>query len=134
VRIGQSGQYNFGRSLERADGFAQRYAEVQFCDEALALVFLLSKQYAPFYKWRHKAVKSVSALGALIHDRIAALLATHDGKLKLTAIDQICLELVQALKKQRLTHVNSDFMIDHVGSIAQRLGDPLLRRRFSMVT
>jgi uncharacterized protein DUF4037 len=53
VKAAQSGQYNLKRSLKRRDWFALRYAEIQFCDEALSLTFLLSRRYAPYYKWRH---------------------------------------------------------------------------------
>ena len=134
VQMAQSGQYNFKRSLLRHEVFAHCYAETQFCDEALSLTFLLNKCYAPFYKWRHRAVRSLPIRGAVIYDGVAGLLATDDSDCKIRMIDQICQALIQELVLQELTDSKSDFLLDHVPSISNRLEDQSLRNRFSMVT
>jgi hypothetical protein len=134
VRAAQSGQYNFKRSFERREWFALRYAEIQFCDDALSLTFLLNKSYAPFYKWRHRAVRDLSGLGQTIYDDIAALMTCSDNVQKTRIIDQICNELVKEMKQQKLTDSGSDFLLDHVQSMKDKLDNPNLRKRFSMVS
>jgi hypothetical protein len=134
VRAAQSGQYNFKRSLERCEWFAHRYAEIQFCDESLSLTFLLNRSYAPFYKWRHRAVKDLPVLGQTIYGGIAKLLEIDDNAQKIKVIDRICDELINELKRQKLTDSKSDFLLDHIQSITYRIGDPMLRKRFSMVS
>ena len=134
VRLAQSGQYNFSRSFKRGEVFAQRYAEIQFCDDALSFTFLLNKQYAPFYKWRHRSVKDLSILGSCIYKKISDLFGTDDGNRKIKMIDRICHELIHELKAQGLTDQDSSFMLDHVASITDRLQDRSLRHRFSMVS
>ncbi len=133
VRMAQSGQYNFKRSLRRKEQFAYRFAEMQFCDETLALTFLLGKNYAPFYKWRHHAVQAISVLGSNIYEQIDALLKNQDSDQKIFIIDYICKELIKELIKQKLTDSESDFMLDHVASITKRLSEKSLGKRFSMV-
>lgn len=134
VQIAQSGQYNFKRSLLRQDLFASCYAETQFCNEALSLTFLLNKCYAPFYKWRHRAVRSLPIQGKVIYDGITGLLKTDDRDRKIRMIDQICHALIQELILQELTDSKSDYLLDHVSSVSNRLGNLSLRKRFSMVT
>ncbi len=116
VRIAQSGQYNFTRSFKRGEVFAQRFAEMQFCDEVLSLTFLLNKQYSPFYKWRHHSVRNLPILGHFIYKSISELLETDDGDRIVKQIDRICSELVHELQAQDLTDQNSEFLLDHVGS------------------
>jgi hypothetical protein len=134
VRAAQSGQYNFIRSFERREWFALRYAEVQFCDDTLSITFLLNKSYAPFYKWRHRAVRNISALGKMIYNGITALLTIDDNAKKGKIVDRICNALIKELKRKKLTDSNSDFLLDHVPSITDRISDPILRNRFSMVS
>jgi len=133
VQAAQSGQYNYKRSLERCEWFAVRYAEMQFCNEVLALTFLLHKHYAPFYKWRHRAARNLSNLGQTIYEAIAALLAMDNTPQKASAVDGICEVVIEEMKQQELTDINSRFLLDHVPVITAKLTDPSLRGRFSMV-
>ena len=32
---------------------------MKFCSDAIGLVFLLNRRYAPFYKWLHRAVRDL---------------------------------------------------------------------------
>lgn len=133
VRLAQSGQYNFPRSFKRGERFAQRYAEIQFCNDVLSLTFLLNKQYAPFYKWRHRSARDLPVLGEFVCRNIPELLETDDGNRKIEYIEKTCHQLINALKIQGLTEQDSEFVLDHIGSITERLTDRSLRNRFSMV-
>lgn len=64
ITLAQTGQYNFLRSLKRGELFAAEYSAMKFCADAIALVFLLNRRYAPFYKWLHRAVRDLPILGA----------------------------------------------------------------------
>ena len=133
VNAAQSGQVNYQRSLERQEWFALSYAEVQFCDHVLWLTFLLNKSYAPYYKWRHRAVKSLSTLGRWVHQRIEKLLTTGDASAKKACIQDVCQHLVRELKRQQLTDSDSEFLMDHVQPIIARIETPALQQQFSMV-
>jgi Domain of unknown function (DUF4037) len=134
VKAAQSGQYNLKRSLERGEWFAFRYAEIQFCDQALVLTFLLNRRYAPFYKWRHRSVKALSDRGRTIYRAIARLMDTRDRDQKIPIVGEICAVLIKEIQRQQLTDSSSDFLLDHVSSISNRLNDAHLRGRFTMVS
>ncbi len=64
-RMGQSGQYNLPRCLKRGDAAAARLCCVEFVQAALAAVFLLNRRYAPYYKWRFRALRELPRLSEL---------------------------------------------------------------------
>ena len=132
VTAAQSGQYNFSRSLNRGEWFALRHGEIQFCNDMIALAFLLNRGYAPFFKWRHRAVRQLPLLGEQIYTGIATLMDMHDHTQKRSVIDQLARNLIEELQRQNLTGSKSAFLLDHVPSITDRIRDPSLRQRFAM--
>jgi hypothetical protein len=134
VTVAQSGQYNFIRGLKRGETFAVRCAEVEFCKGVLELVFLLNRAYAPFYKWLHRAVKSLPVLGPRIHTLIAELTATLEDGGKVDRIEAICALLIDQLKKEGLSDRDSDFLLDHAPAVHGRIQDPELGRSLTVVT
>jgi hypothetical protein len=129
----QAGQYNFERCLKRHDVFAANYALIKFGAEAISLVFLLNKRYAPFYKWMHRAVKALPILGAMVHDKLAELMVQTENSLRLATIEGICAGIVAALKEQRLSEVKSTFLLDHAPEIHRRIKDPVLGAQLGVV-
>ena len=68
MSAGQSGQYNFLRSLWRRDYFAAQYAETKFCADVMSLVYLLNRRYSPYYKWLLHGINGLPLLGPFIFD------------------------------------------------------------------
>lgn len=103
VKVAQSGQYNFKRSLDRREWFALRYAEIQFCDESLSLTFLLNKCYAPFYKWSPDHKKWVPQTMSNRTDLITQILEAELNMLQSvpTCGPNRCLEYPEAFKLHR---------------------------------
>ena len=48
-------------------------------------------------------------------------------------MQSICEELVSEMVREGLTDSTSDFLLDHVSSIYERIADPELRRRVAVV-
>jgi hypothetical protein len=130
MTIGQSGQYNFTRSLQREDYFAVRYAEAQFCSDVLSLVFLLNKIYCPYYKWMHQAVKDLPILGMAINSKITEMIQLTDYNAKIREIENICTMLIETLTLEGLTDSTSDFLIEHAPIIQRKIKNPDLRNHF----
>jgi len=133
VTIAQSGQYNFKRSLKRNEYFAVHYAETKFCADVISLVFLLNRRFTPFYKWMHRAVRSLSVLGQQIHGMIGKLVGETDFWSKARMIEEICALLIAELRREGLTDSTSDFLLDHAHSVHERIQDSALRARFSVI-
>ncbi len=129
MSAGREGQYNFPRSLRRYEFYAARYAEMKFCSDALSLVFLLNKRYAPFYKWTHRAAKDLPVLGAFFHREISNLLEAREGGLKIERIEAMSRALIEEIQRQGLSDCGSDYLPDHGPVVLQTVSDQELRER-----
>jgi hypothetical protein len=134
MTVAQQGQYNFLRCVRRREHVAALHAESEFCQGVLSLVFLLNKEYAPFYKWRHRAVKQLPILGEFAHSMLLKMATTHEGDIaqtlyekKLWLIEEICQNIIKELKRQGLSDSPSDFLLDHGPQVQQRIKDLGLR-------
>lgn len=125
----QSGQYNYMRSVRRNERYAAQYAETMFCSDILSLVFLLNKRYAPYYKWRHRAVAALPILGEFIHNRIKALMDARSSKTKSDIIEEISVAIIDELRTEGLTGLRSDFLLDHGPAVHDKITDNRLRQR-----
>lgn len=132
--MAQSGQYNFMRCVRRGEYVAAQCAETEFINTAVSLVFLLNKQYKPFYKWMHRALRELPRLGEVIYDLCSDLTTAHTAasgqriyELKSDRITTICRHIVGELKRQELTDSDSDFLLDHGPLIQSRIQDPVIK-------
>ena len=57
--MGQSGQYNYPRSINRQDYQATYLACVEFVQNTMNAIYVLNEEYKPFYKWSGGAVKNL---------------------------------------------------------------------------
>ena len=58
----QYGQYNFGRMLKRRDRFSAQIALGKWMEEAVSLLYLYNRSYAPYYKWKWQGVQNLPVL------------------------------------------------------------------------
>lgn len=133
ITIAQAGQYNFTRSAQRNEVFAAAYSALQFGADAIRLVFLLNRRFAPFYKWLHRAVVDLPVLGAMVHERVAALVTTDSANAKAQIMEGIARALIDEIRRQGLSDSPSDFLLDHAPQVHARISDPQLRQRLSVV-
>ncbi len=125
----QSGQYNLKRSVQRKEYFAAQYAETKFCADVISLIFLLNKRYTPFYKWMHRALKSLPLLGEFVHVRITDIVISNDYEEKISIVENICISIIDELRSQGLSDAKSNFLLDHGPQIQSKIKDKQLRER-----
>jgi hypothetical protein len=133
ITAAQAGQYNFERSLKRNDLFTAQYSETHFCEDIISLVFLLNRKYMPFYKWMHRGLKELPLLGEVMYKIIADLTAQEVHRAKSIIIEEICSKIIEALKGEGISDSSSSFLLDHARSIHNRIADPLLGGRLSVI-
>lgn len=133
ITIAQTGQYNFTRSTKRGEIFSAAYSALKFCADAITLVFLLNRRYAPYYKWLHRAVADLPLLGATVHERVTALLNAGDPAEKAQIMEGIVALLIGEIRRQGLSDSPSDFLLDHAPLVHARISDPQLRRHLTAV-
>ena len=95
----------------------------------MSLLFLLNKKYAPFYKWRHRAVRSLDILGEFMYLKINEIMETKEHKAKISIIEHVSAEIIKELHNQGLSDSKSDFLLDHCPSIHSRIKDEKLKAR-----
>ncbi len=133
MSIGQAGQYNFPRCVKRGEFYAAQHSETRFCADAMSLVFLLNRRYAPFYKWIHRTVRELPCLGNYMHESILNLVKERDHLVKVEQIEAISQTLIGELRGQGLTDHGSDYLPDHGPVIQQIIQDRGLRERSVLV-
>ena len=133
ITIAQSGQYNFARSMSCQEMFSASYSVVKFCADAIALVFLLNRRYAPFYKWLHCAVQDLPIMGREVHERIGALLKAVEPEKQAEIMEVVSVLLADELRRQGLSDSPSDFLLDHAPRFHEKISDPALRQRLTVI-
>lgn len=128
VAAAQAGQYNYPRTAHRNEPFATQYAVIKFASEIISLVFLLNRRFCPFYKWSHRAVRSLPILGDSVFCRITELITETDVSRKTGLIEQISSDIIAEIRQQQLSSDGSDFLLDHVGEIKKKIFDPAIKR------
>jgi hypothetical protein len=129
MTIGREGQYNFSRCVKRKEFYAAQYAETKFCADAMSMVFLFNKRYAPFYKWIHRALKELPNLGDYLYHSVSDLVEERDYSVKAEQIEAISQALINELRQQGLSDHNSDYLPDHGPVVQQAIQDKRLRER-----
>jgi hypothetical protein len=129
MTAGREGQYNFSRCIKRRELYAAQYSETKFCADAMSMVFLLNKRYAPFYKWIHRAIKGLPILGNYLYDKVLNLVEEQDNLVKAQQIEGISQTLINELRQQGLSDHYSDYLPDHSPVVQQAIKDKKLRER-----
>jgi hypothetical protein len=129
MTVGQSGQYNFPRCVQRGELFAARYAETKFCADVISVVFLLNRRYTPFYKWMHRSLGDLPLLGPWTRSHISDLITEQDFSKKEERIEEISAALIQEFRRQELSTHESTFLPDHGPAIQATIQDASLRAR-----
>jgi len=127
MSAGQAGQYNYKRCLQRGESHAALHSLTKFCLDAMSIVFLLNRQYAPFYKWLHRALRELPVLGPDADASIRTLVEEIEPTSKVDMIEAIAKDLIAELRNQGLTDSSSDYLPDHGPEIQRGIVDPDLR-------
>ena len=127
MKMAQSGQYNYRRSLRRNEFVAAFMAAAEFTDAACSMIYLMNNRYKPFYKWMHRGLKALPVLGVQAFE-LLKVLAASDNRLDCAdSIETLSALIIDRLKKSGLTNSSSDFLLDHGPQIQSRILDEKLR-------
>ena len=128
--MAQSGQYNYSRCIKRGETGAAQLAVGEFVNATLKVIFLLNKQYIPYYKWSFKALKGLETLSHLHNDLeyiISSANSENEAKLKMEIIEKVSIAIINELQKQGLTKASSLNLEEHAYSVNDVINDSQIR-------
>ena len=122
----QAGQYNYTRCLSHGETAAAQLAAVTFSESVMEIVFLLNRQYMPFYKWSFRAMRALPKL-SLMAELLEYLITTdNEGALakdKYDVIEGIAADVIDELIDQELTKANCGDLEKHAYSVNDGIAD-----------
>lgn len=128
--MGQSGQYNYKRCIERGESGAAALAAGEFVRSAMSASFLLNSRYMPYYKWSFRALRSLPLLSEL-EGELEWLISSPNSKEnapeKQNTIERICKLVAKELSVQGLSDYNGNEAEGHAYSVNDKITDPNIR-------
>lgn len=119
--MAQSGQYNYSRMFGRGETVTAQIALSEFMKHTMAMVYLLNRKYAPFYKWMHRGMAQLSILRD-IRDVLTALSRMPVGDESIPQTIELIVALIIAeMKKQGLTSGEDNYLDNHTDNILRSI-------------
>lgn len=135
AKAARAGQYNYARAMRRGERAAAELALHEFIKEAMSLVYLLNRRYAPFDKWIHRGMKTLpvcSEIGDMINlfyqvkgPEMPYVYANDD---RVLIIEAICNIIVQELHAQGLSALEDNFLQSHLHTVTEKIQDEGIRK------
>ena len=128
VKIAHAGQVNYERMAKREDPVAARLALDQFIEAAIRVLYLLNKQYCPYYKWMWRGLERLPARYG-IPTMLRALAAGRvlDREELLPLVEAVCGQIVAMLLERGYTDGSDAFLERQAYCVAERIAAPQLR-------
>ena len=130
LMMGQSGQYNYPRCISRGDSAAAQLSVIEFCQNAINVIFLINRTYMPYYKWTFRALKNLPYLSHLADDLeylMSSANTSAEAKKKVAVIEKICTCIADSLRLQSLTEYGGNEAEGHAYSVNNKIKDGNIR-------
>ena len=119
--MAQSGQYNYSRMYGRGEVVTAQIALSEFMKCTMAMVYLLNRRYAPFYKWMHRGMERLTILNE-IGEILNALSQMPMGDEQIPeTIELIVAMIIAEMKKQGLTSGEDNYLDHHTDNILRSI-------------
>lgn len=129
IYMAQSGQYNYSRCVKRGDIGAADLCCAEFIKATLSAVYLLNKEYMPFYKWAFRGTENF----IFLRDCIRALKelsqlndSGFESKQKQELIDRVCWQVADEIRNRGWSISRDDFLQGHGQELMKRITDSRL--------
>ena len=127
VTMAQSGQYNFMRCHRHGEPGAAAFALSDFANACVSMVFLLNRRFAPYFKWKLRAMKTLPLLGDLAYPLEFLLCDPAPPDEKAAMISDICAQITAELARRELSDLKDDYLEPHAFEIMKKIRSPHIR-------
>lgn len=124
--MAQSGQYNLPRSQRRGDAFAADAARTEFLASFVAVIHLLRRVYAPFYKWSLRSLSERANAPAVVVDAVKRIAAAPVSDVRERDIEACCSLVLATVRALGWMDAESDFLLDAALAIHRGIEDGYL--------
>lgn len=129
--IGQAGQYNLPRCLQRGDWIGARYALNEFIQLYMSAAHLFSFKYRPYYKWAARSMSELEGWAGeyekLLQLSLIAVENVGADATSETIVSELCESLLKRVDALGLCHIESDFLPHQAALLQNALPDEELR-------
>ena len=128
VKMAHAGQVNYERMAKREDPVAARLALDQFIEAAIRVLYLLNKQYCPYYKWMWRGLERLPGqygIPALLRSLAAGRVMDREETLAL--VDAVCRQMAGILLVRGYTVSQESFLERQAYCVTESIADPRLR-------
>lgn len=125
--MGQSGQYNYGRSRQRKEFGAAKLALNEFVTAALECIHLINGKYCPFYKWAFRSLRDLPLLSETEPALEYLLNESEEISDKTETVEELASLIIMELQNQNLTDENCNGLVTHAYSVNYKIKDGFLR-------
>lgn len=115
--MSQTGQYNYPRMLQRGDLVTASVCRSEFIRQTMQMMYLLSRQYAPYYKWMYKGLSKLPDSQRIADELDMLARSAIDEGLAHDFIRSICKEVLQQLCRLDLASGDDDYLDHHAYEI-----------------
>lgn len=118
--MAQTGQYNYKRMLKRGEKVTTQMILYHYMEHTMNTVYLLNRRFAPFYKWKHKGMDTLSILPEIM-DILNAIADMEYGDERIEQIIEIIARLiVEELKAQKLSDLDELYLEIQAGEVMKK--------------
>lgn len=110
--MGQAGQYNYPRSIKRGDLSAVFFSKAEFVENAYQALYLLSRNYKPYYKLSHAYLSKLNYYPKELLDDMIKLQSMEDSDLSIGLIEKISVYLADILRHRKLIRTADNFLVN----------------------
>jgi len=126
MALAQTGQYNLPRLVKRDELAGEQLIAARFAESFIHAVFLLERQYMPYYKWRLRALGELGQMGAEFAAELRDFLLSPVGGVRIEKAETLCAKLIHELKNRKLSLAEDDFLASHGLCLQEKISDPFL--------
>lgn len=125
--MAQCGQYNYSRCMAHGEKTAAAVALSDFVKHSAFAVYLLNKEYAPYYKWLFRGMTKLEILGGISADLEKLMSAPFEEKENLSEIEKVCSSVAEEIRVQNLTDCKDEYLERYAYGITNGIKDSNLR-------
>lgn len=121
----QSGQYNIGRAVQRADKVTINIVFAEYLKNIMHTVFLINRTYMPYYKWQRRALSNLprlSEIGTML-DKLCCIDIVNEYDDCKDIIEEIAYHIKSELIRMGLSSSQDNYLESQGLEVAKHMSD-----------